>query len=116
MSTQADQAGLNASRREAVDARWRYLIGHLDQFRYDIGLAAGWPIAIGAVEGTCRHLIGDRPDTTGTRWGLIGAEAVLRLRTLIGNGDFDSYWRHHTAREHERPHTAPGQKRFSLTV
>jgi hypothetical protein len=29
--------------------------------------AAGWPIAIGVIEGACRHLIGDRPDIGGAR-------------------------------------------------
>ncbi|GAA1932810.1 hypothetical protein GCM10009837_68290 [Streptomyces durmitorensis] len=116
MTTQADQAGLRASRREAVDTCRRYLTGRLDQLRYDIALAAGWPIATGAIEGACRHLIGDRLDITGARWGLDGAEAVLRLRTLIDNGDFDSYWRHHTAREHQRLYPGPAQQKYSLTA
>ena len=30
--------------------------------RYDQGLAAGWPIATGVIEGACRRLIGDRLD------------------------------------------------------
>lgn len=111
-----ESVGACASRREAVDACRRYLTGHLDQLRYDIALAAGWPIATGAIEGACRHLIGDRLDITGARWGLVGAEAVLRLRTLIDNGDFDSYWRHHAAREHQRLYPAPDQQEFILTA
>jgi hypothetical protein len=35
-----------------------------------------------------RHLVGDRLDITGARWGLAGAEAVLKLRALWSNGDF----------------------------
>ncbi|WP_344443667.1 ISKra4 family transposase, partial [Streptomyces kunmingensis] len=107
MTLQAAQGGLSASRREAVDACRRYLTGHLDQLRYDVALAAGWPIATGAIEGACRHLIGDRLDITGARWGLDGAEAVLQLRALISNGDFDSYWHCHTAREHQRLYPVP---------
>lgn len=41
-------------------------------------------------------------DITGARWGLQGAEAVLTLRAVISNGDFDDYWRFHLAREHQR--------------
>jgi len=41
-------------------------------------------------------------DITGARWGLDGAEAILKLRTLISNGDFDRYWRWHLRKEHER--------------
>jgi hypothetical protein len=45
MTRQADHAQLSATWREAVDSYCRYLNGHLDQLRYDIALAAGWPIA-----------------------------------------------------------------------
>ncbi len=43
-------------------------------------------------------------DITGARWSLDGAEAILKLRTLISNGDFESYWKFHTQREYERRH------------
>jgi hypothetical protein len=63
------------------------------------------------IEGACRHLIGDRLDIGGARWGLDGAEAILTLRAVISNGDFEEYWRYHLAREHQRlyPGTAQGQ-------
>ena len=52
-----------------------------------------------------------RLDITGARWGLDGAEAILTLRAVISNGDFEEYWRFHLAREHQRlyPGTAQGQ-------
>jgi len=53
-----------------------------------------------------RHLIGDRLDITGARWGLAGAEAVLKLRALHTNGDFHDYWRYHTRQQHRRVHQA----------
>jgi len=34
--------------------------------------------------------IADRLDISGARWGLEGAKAVLRLRALHSNGDFDA--------------------------
>jgi hypothetical protein len=76
-------------------------------------LAAGWPIATGILEGACRHLIGDRLDITGARWGLEYAEAILTLRAVIANGDFDYYWRYHLAKEHQWPPTptAPARSR-----
>jgi hypothetical protein len=62
-----------------------------------------------------QRMIGDRLDTTGARWGLQGAEAILTLRAVISNGDFDDYWRYHLAREHQRlyPGTAQGQYTLS---
>ena len=47
-----------------------------------------------------------RMDITGARWGLEGAEAILKLRALIATGDFEDYWRFHLRREHERIHHA----------
>ena len=116
MTAQADREGLPTTRREAVEACHRYLTGHLDQLHYETALDRGWPIATGAIEGACRHLIADRLDITGARWGLPGAEAVLRLRTLVSNNDLDAYWRHHLAREHERNYPTPDQRNYALTA
>ncbi|MGX1915767.1 ISKra4 family transposase [Streptomyces phaeochromogenes] len=116
MTAQATAEQLPAARREAVTTCHRYLTGHLDQLHYDTALTAGWPIATGAVEGACRHLIADRLDITGARWGLDGAEAVLRLRALITNGDFEDYWNFHAAREHQRLYPSPDQRNYSLTA
>ena len=57
-------------------------------------------------EGACRHIVKDRMDITGARWGLEGAEAILKLRALIASGDFEDYWHFHLRREHERIHGA----------
>ncbi|WUG75981.1 hypothetical protein OG828_46240 [Streptomyces sp. NBC_00457] len=36
--------------------------------------------------------VNHRLDITGVRWGLSGAEAVLKLRAVRANGDFDTHW------------------------
>ena len=71
---------------------------------YAKALRRGFPIATGVIEGACRYLVKDRMDRTGARWSLAGAEAVLRLRALVTNGDFDEYWGFHLQRERERNH------------
>jgi hypothetical protein len=71
---------------------------------YPKALAAGWPISSGAIEGACRYLVKDRMDITGARWTVRGAEAVLKIRSLLANGDFDAYWAYHLQRERERNH------------
>jgi hypothetical protein len=111
ITAEADAAGLTAGQRNGADTCVRYLTSKHEFLRYDQALAAGWPIATGVIEGACRHLIGDRLDITGARWGLDGAEAILTLRAVISNGDFEEYWRFHLAREHQRlyPGTAQGQ-------
>ena len=44
------------------------------------------------------------PDITGARWTVPGAEAVLRLRAVIANGDFEDYWPWHQQQELRRNH------------
>jgi hypothetical protein len=96
--------GLTRAGRKRADACADYLLKYARQCRYDAYLAAGLPIATGVIEGACRHLVSDRLDITGARWGLEGAEAVLKLRSLRSSGDFDEYWAFHQRRELERIH------------
>jgi hypothetical protein len=105
---------LPASRRTGADACVRYLNARHEHLRYDQALAEGWPIATGVIEGACRHLIADRLDIGGARWGLDGAEAVLTLRAVISNGDFEEYWSYHLAREHQRLYPGTKQGKYAL--
>ncbi|MDT0470259.1 ISKra4 family transposase, partial [Streptomyces sp. DSM 41699] len=91
----ATAAGIAAGKNKGIDDAVTYLANKAEYLRYDTALAAGWPIATGIIEGACRHLVKDRLDITGARWGLAGAEAVLKLRALRSNGDFDAYWAWH---------------------
>ena len=43
-------------------------------------------------------------DLTGARWGLHGAEAILKLRAIRSNGDWDTYWHWHLTQERRRIH------------
>lgn len=114
ITAEAGSAGLPPSRRTGADACVRYLSARHEYLRYDRALEEGWPIATGVIEGACRHLIADRLDIGGARWGLDGAEAVLTLRAVISNGDFEEYWNFHLAREHQRLY--PGTKQGQYTL
>ena len=94
-----------ASRKLADDAA-SYLTSKAPYLDYPTALANGWPIATGIIEGACSHLVKDRMDITGARWGLAGAEAILKLRALKANGDFDTYWDYHLAQERHHVHEA----------
>ena len=89
-----------------MDICANYLLKYKQYLAYDEYLAAGLPIGSGVIEGACRHLVKDRLALTGARWGLTGAEAVLRLRALRSSNDFEQYWRFHEASEYERNHRA----------
>lgn len=81
-----------------------YLKAKQPYLDYHIALTLGWPIATGVIEGCCRYLVKDRLDVTGARWSLPGGEAVLLLRAVIANGDFNEYWSYHVRREYQRTH------------
>ncbi|MDQ2813840.1 MAG: ISKra4 family transposase [Actinomycetota bacterium] len=108
--------GYSPAEREGADACADYLTAKKPHLDYATALAAGWPIATGVIEGACRHLVKDRMDITGARWGLDGAEAILKLRALISKGNFDQYWRFHLRKEHERVHHAHYREGFILAA
>ena len=96
--------GYSPAERASAGQCARYLENKENFLDYATALARGWPIATGIIEGACRHIVKDRMDITGARWGLEGAEAILKLRAVTASGDFDAYWRYHLRREHERIH------------
>lgn len=93
---------LNSKERENADKCSDYLLNKKRYLRNDKYLAAGYPIATGVIEGACRYLIKDRMDITGDRWGLQGAEAVLKLRAIISCDDFEEYFQFHKRKERVR--------------
>lgn len=102
MRRSATRQGLSQEERTSVDRCADYLLKNKDRFDYASALANGWPIAAGIIEGACRHVVKDRMDLTGARWSLDGAEAVLRLRSLRANGDFEDYMACHHRQERPR--------------
>ena len=101
---QATNRGLSPPQRSGADTCATYLTNKRPYLDYPTALQQGRPIATGVIEGACRHLVKDRMDLTGARWGLEGAEAILKLRAIRANGDFDEYWRYHLNQEHHRVH------------
>lgn len=100
----ATTLNLDNSTRKNADTCADYLLSKAPYLDYPAALSAGMPIATGVIEGACRHIVKDRMDITGARWGLHGAEAVLKLRALRTNGDWQDYWSFHLTQEHNRVH------------
>ncbi|MCD4683881.1 MAG: ISKra4 family transposase [Bacteroidales bacterium] len=96
---------LCSKERENADKCSDYLLMKKDYLRYDKCLVEGYPIATGVIEGACRYLIKDRMDITGARWGLKGAEAVLKLRAIVSSNDFVEYFNFHKTQENSRNYT-----------
>ena len=104
LRSRATQRGLYGSKREVVEKAANYFLNNKEYMHYERYLELGLPIASGVIEGTCKHLVNDRFDISGARWGLEGAEALLKLRSMYQSGDWQDYWTFHMACEQERLH------------
>lgn len=103
----ATRKQLSQGQRKPVDKAADYLESNQQRLRYDQALAQGLPIATGVIEGACRHLVKDRMDITGARWGLERAEAILKLRSLKVSGDLPAYLTFHFEQERKRHYPCP---------
>jgi hypothetical protein len=112
----ATRFGYSPTERKGADHAAAYLTSKKPYLDYKTALANGWPIATGIIEGACRHIVKDRMDITGARWGLTGAEAILTLRALVTNGDFNAYWHYHLNQEHHRVHHAQYHDSYLLAA
>lgn len=90
-----------AAQQAVVDTA-RYLRNNAAFIHYDEYLAKGWPIATGVIEGACRYVVKDRMERAGMKWRPPGAQAVLSLRTVRVNDDWDDYQRFRRERDHVR--------------
>lgn len=104
MRQSATKQGLSPTKRKPVDDACNYFLKNTDRMRYNHYLAKGLPIASGAAEGACGHLVKDRMEITGAAWNVEddGAEAILRIRAVDKSGDWDEYWKFHMERERQR--------------
>ena len=108
MKRSATKLKIEKKDREGIDSCATYLLKSKSRLQYADALAAGFPIATGVIEGACRHLINDRLDITGARWGLQCAEAILKLRSIHSSGDFEKYWTFYQHQSKKRLHDCFG--------
>ncbi len=78
-------------RRKALASLIGYLKPRLEMMRYGEWLEKDLVIGSGQVEGAVRHLVGERFDCAGMRWTQAKAEALLHLRCIELNGDWQKY-------------------------
>jgi len=95
----ATKRGLTGNKKATLSKVCAYLDNNRDRMRYDEYLAKGYPIASGVIEGACRHLVKDRMERAGMHWTRKGAQAMLDLRSVYNNGDWDPYQGYNIQRE-----------------
>jgi len=98
----AQDPTLSSSQQKTLNTTIGYYRRNSPHMRYDHYLAQGWPIGTGVIEGTCGHLVKDRMEQSGMRWTQEGAQAVLDLRAVRVNEDWDAYQDFRRQRQHQR--------------
>jgi hypothetical protein len=98
--------GLRGAKLRKLRTICDYFQKNLTRMRYDEYLAEGYPIASGVIEGACRYVVKDRMERAGMRWTVLGAQAMLDLRTTFINGQWGEFQRYRIEQESQRlyPH------------
>ena len=86
------RAKRDKSKREILSEIIKYMEPRLDMMNYKEYVEEDLPIASGIVEGAARYVIGERMDCSGMRWIPGRAEALLHLRCVELNGDWDKFF------------------------
>jgi len=92
----------NKGKRKRLHAISQYLVNRgLQRMNYDELLERDLEISSGMIEGAIKNVIGRRFDHGGSRWIKERAEALLQLRCIEINGDWDRFM----TRVHDRIRT-----------
>jgi hypothetical protein len=91
----------NKYRREKLTEIRNYIDKRVQHMTYDALRRQDLELGTGAVEGAIKNLMGGRMDNGGMRWIKERAEAVLQLRCIDANGDWEAFVDHvHAAMRH----------------
>jgi hypothetical protein len=114
----ASKRGVRGAKKKTIATVCAYLDANRERMHYDKYLRAGYPIASGAVEGACRHLVKDRMERAGMHWTIAGAQAMLDVRSIYVSGLWDEYQRCRIQIETQRlyPHRSLVEQPFAMAA
>lgn len=78
-------------KRKRLNDNLNYLVKRTDMMNYDELAAKDLELSSGVVEGAVRYVISQRFDEGGMRWIRARAEALLQLRCIEINGDWERF-------------------------
>ena len=109
---------LSVAKKKTLRTVCGYLRKNRHRMRYNEYLAAGYPIASGAIEGACRHLVKDRMERAGMHWTVPGAQAMLNVRSVYCSDAWDEYQAYRIEREQQDlyPYRELVAKPYSMAV
>jgi len=81
----------NKGKRKRLSTAIRYLANRLDKLAYGSCRERDLEVGTGQVEGAIKHVIGKRCDHGGMRWKRERAQAVIQLRCIDVNQQWDAF-------------------------
>jgi hypothetical protein len=102
LRVQSEASCFTNSQRKTLCTTLTYLENNCAYMDYQTYLSLGFPIGSGVIEGTCRYFIHDRFERSGMRWSRKGAEAMLQLRAVVLNEDWDDFQKFRHQQTHQR--------------
>jgi hypothetical protein len=92
ISSLSELRSSNADIEEEIVDNITYFTNNKERMRYKEYRNNGYHIGSGTVESACKHVVGQRLKQAGMRWSVDGANAILQLRILWKNGEWNRFW------------------------
>jgi len=89
LSTRAENT---KNKRKRLQELIKYMEPRISMLQYKELMNQDLVIASGVIEGAARYVVGERMDCSGMRWIPQKAEALLHLRCIELNGDWDNFF------------------------
>ena len=83
---------LSRKNKAALQTELTYFLNQRPRMDYATYLEQGLPIASGVIEATCKTLVTQRMKCSGMRWGMVGGQAILSLRSVIQSDRWPQAW------------------------
>jgi hypothetical protein len=77
---------------EVVNDNITYFSNNKERMRYNEYKDKGYHIGSGTVESACKHIVSQRLKQSGMTWSVEGANAIIQLRILWKNGEWNNFW------------------------
>ena len=78
---------------EQIEDNITYFTNNKERMRYNEYTEKGYHIGSGIVESACKHIVGQRLKQAGMTWSVEGADAIIQLRILWKNGEWNRFWK-----------------------
>lgn len=83
----------NADVTHEIENNITYFTNNKERMRYNEYREKGYHIGSGIVESACKHVVGQRLKQAGMTWSVEGADAIIQLRILWKNGEWNRFWK-----------------------